>query len=282
MRRKTFWYVLAALPFLAGGTLAIEVGDPVEAVHDELGEPAGYMRFDATETFYYDRGKVVATDGIVTLANLVSAEEAHARKIEEQQQEAERQLLAKQRAARLYTEGLAVKEMQLNDPSFSQATANDRVAYWREFRKRYPGVDVSAEYGAALEEQAHQLSNTARVLEQDAKIGELERRVRDAEERARLAQQTPTYVAVPAYTHTSYYNPGYRSKYYTYNTGYSGYSHGYNHGRSYKRSSHHGYPRTSSSLHYSYGAGYGCSPSYSSRSYRSHGHGSGLNVGFHF
>jgi hypothetical protein len=160
------------------------VGASIEEVHAALGRPNGYIKVGAHEMLVYDRGRVELRDGLVTDFHLVSEEEARARKLERKRRRSERLAAERERREQLRVDGKALKQEKQSDPLFAALSARERLAFWRTFRKRYPDVDVDAEYAAALAERERELEQELLQRRVDA----LEQRVAAAEQRARRAE----------------------------------------------------------------------------------------------
>jgi len=145
---------------------------------------------------------VVARDGRLTEVNLVSAEEARARQIEQQRQREEQARLARELQQRRQLEGERVMAEKLADPVFMALSAGQQVAYWDVFRRQYPEVHVERIYADAYGRYQGDLEQ-ARLRQQ---VADAEQRAAAAEARAQQAEQAANnvqynsyvaYVAVP-------------------------------------------------------------------------------------
>jgi len=191
MKNRMGLAVLAMLGCL-GGLRAygadIEVGDTLQQVIAELGTPSGSMAVGSYKLLYYERGKVELSDGRVTGFDLVSAEVAEARRLERQLREEQERLDRERELARLFAEGSARRLEVLGNADFMASPAADRVAFWQDFRKRYPGVSLGSEYTQALQELQVERERQRAEAERAGYVAALERRVRDAEDRAAEAE----------------------------------------------------------------------------------------------
>jgi len=202
----TFGLVLMALAgfgVILASAEAIKVGDTSETVIKELGKPQGRISSGIHDVFLYDRGKVELKEGLVTNIELVSAEEAAARKMAQ----AKRQEEAAQRALELResrrAEGAKVMADHLADTSFRAQSAGEQLEYWDLFKNQYPEIDIGSVY-ANLSRQYQVELEQARVREQ---LADLQQRTAAAEARALRAEQaaeeaystrqTVTYLSYP-------------------------------------------------------------------------------------
>ncbi len=217
------------------GASALEFGDSLNQVIEELGQPDGYVKLEGSQILYYARGRVELTNGKVTLAELVSAEEAEARRIREAEAQAQRQeelrLLREQR----YAEGKVALEAKISDTAFQQASSTQRIAYWETFKRNYPEVPLPEDYYTALRERDLE----RREQRASARLDDLERRTQNAEERAYQAEDR----AYEAERRSSYSTYDTVSSYPRYVVPYSTYS-VYDHGS--RRSTVHNRDRSQS------------------------------------
>lgn len=169
-----FLFVLAT-PMLA---LAVEInpGDSLKSVISSLGMPNGQAQLGNKLVLFYDRGQVQLIDGRVTNLNFLSPEAFAA----QQAQTAQAAQLRAQRVA----EGEALKAKKLADPAFASAPPAYQLAFWEDFRQRYPEVSCDDEYNLALARQQEQEA----AQENNQKIADLQARVASAEDRAAEAE----------------------------------------------------------------------------------------------
>lgn len=199
---------LALGSLMAWGTFvataeSVKVGDTVEVVMRELGKPQGRISSGIHDVYLYDRGKVELKNGLVTSVELVSAEEAAARRLaqEKRQQEAVQRALEAQEQRR--AEGSKVLSDRLADTAFRSQSAGDQLEYWDLFKNQYPEIDIGTIY-ANLSKQYQVEVEQARVREQ---LADLQQRTAAAEARALRAERaaeeaywsrpTVTYVSSP-------------------------------------------------------------------------------------
>ncbi len=194
----------------------VRVGDSRDLVREHLGEPRGRLEYDDTEILFYERGRVELVRGVVAEVRLISAE-AFERDRAAREEEAARQRAAREkRMAERYVEGVRVREGKLADTAFMNAPASQRVAYWQEFKRRYPNVEVGEAYLMALAEQEEVLAARAEAVRREQRIADLEVRVAQAEERARRAEEE----AVRNRPGVQYWGVGYTYPVYLYNRDY--------------------------------------------------------------
>jgi hypothetical protein len=174
MKTIAFLLLLAA-PMLAHA-IEIHLGASLADVRAALGAPNGYAQVNNHLTLFYDRGQVQLLDGRVISSDFLSPEDFAAKQA--------RDKAAAAQAAQHMAEGQALKAQKLADPNFTSAPPAYQLAFWQDFRGRYPEVPCDDEYNLALARQQEQL--TAREREQ--KVAELEARVAEAENRATLAE----------------------------------------------------------------------------------------------
>ena len=185
MRCRLVLGFLSVAGVMLAGAEEIKVGDTTEAVVRELGKPQGRITSGAYELYIYSRGKVEFKNGSVTTVELVSEEEAAARRLEQEKrrQEAEQRTQAAQERRQL--EGNKVLAERLADTSFRAQSAGDQLAYWDVFQKQYPEIDIGTLY-ANLARQYQVEAEQARVREQ---LADLQQRTAAAEARALRAEQ---------------------------------------------------------------------------------------------
>jgi hypothetical protein len=174
MKTIAFLLLLAA-PMLAHAT-EIHLGDSLADVRSALGAPNGYAQVNNNLTLFYDRGQVQFVDGRVISSDFLSPEDFAAKQA--------RDKAAAAQAAQRMAEGQALKAQKLADPNFTSAPPAYQLAFWLDFRVRYPEVPCDDEYNLALARQQEQLA----AQEREQRVAELEARVADAENRATLAE----------------------------------------------------------------------------------------------
>jgi hypothetical protein len=193
--------ILVLLLGLALSAPAIGIGDSRAVVLAALGEPPGYVGTPSREILMYERGEVVLEGGTVISAALISEEEARARRLQREAEEAARLERERIRRAQLAEEGTEIRLRKLADTEFMNASATQRVAFWRQFKKVYPMVELGDEYAAALRERELELAAENAAYASQTRIRDLERRVAQAEADAARGyyRDDPVYVgsAVP-------------------------------------------------------------------------------------
>ena len=175
-----------AIVVLGAGLLhaGVEVGDSYETVLARLGQPDGYIKTETIAWLYYDRGTVKLEEDRVVEVELVSAQRAESRRAREREEwERRRTILAEQQMQRLQ-EGWALKQARRTDPSFLASSGSLQVAFWREFRIRYPEIPVHEEYALALERNQDDREREWHERDRERRIAELEDRLQRAEHRA--------------------------------------------------------------------------------------------------
>lgn len=216
---KRILSTLSLLVFLGGGTgtasasetSVVLPGAPKAEVLRILGEPTGRIGAPGYEIYSFDRGEIVFRNGIVQSQKLISPEELEERqRAEEARREARIRKEAEAREQHR-EEGLALLEKARTDLQFGLLPAEDRLAFWRTFQRKYPEIDVELDYAIAFrqakadrEAEARRLAEIEREAETAARIRQLEQRVEEAEreaERARARQ------ARDAYRRGGYYYP---------------------------------------------------------------------------
>ena len=179
---------LIAIGACAAPTPTADPGDTAAAVTAKLGKPQGSITRGKVTTYYYDRGLVNFVDGRVQSSTLVTPEEAA--RIRREQDEAARvrreQIDAQQQAVAM---GLEERATHRTDAAFLARPAAARQAYWDDFHKRYPDIDISADLaevqtGADAESRKKQEGDDLKAL-----------RPRIEAIRARLAQLDADYTA---------------------------------------------------------------------------------------
>ncbi len=175
-----------AIAVLGAGLLyaGVEVGDSYEVVLARLGQPDGYIKTETISWLYYERGTVKLEEGRVVEAELVSAQRAEARRIREREEWERRRIVQAEQQMQRLREGWELKQARRTDPSFLAASGSQQVAFWREFRTRYPEIPVHEEYALALERYQDERERAWRDRDRERRIAELEDRLQRAEHRA--------------------------------------------------------------------------------------------------
>ena len=152
--------------------------DTIQQVHEQLGAPNGYINVDGAEVLYYDRGHVELTDGIVTSSELLSVEEFTLRREREERERVLRAEELREKRERRFAKGSRESADRLSDNLFMSSPASKRLAYWREFHRKYPEVTLPEDYTIALREREAEM----RVQRSEQRVRELERQAEEAEE----------------------------------------------------------------------------------------------------
>ena len=121
----------------------IAIGNTYDTVIAKLGTPAGILEHGRYITVYYDRGTVDFKDRRVVKIDIVSPEEALQIKREREQAWEAIRLKEEADRNRLTKEGQAELKKKMADKGFPKLPAAERLAYWRDFSKRYPYTDVN-------------------------------------------------------------------------------------------------------------------------------------------
>jgi hypothetical protein len=173
MKKALALILLFAAPALVHAT-DIHPGDSLASVQAALGAPRSQIQIGNTLVLIYDRGQVKLLDGRVLGSDFLSPKDFAA----QQAQRAAENARASQLRAQRITEGKALEAQKLADPTFLSAPPAYQVAFWQDFRLRYPEVSCDDEYKLAL----------AREQESEQKVADLEARVAEAEDRAARAE----------------------------------------------------------------------------------------------
>ncbi len=176
---KHFQYIsimIIIVSWFAINSYSIEVGDSREKVISELGDPEGVIKSTDYEMLSYERGKIQLMGGVVTSANIMTAEEListkeNARIIAEKKEE-EQEAFIKLNHQR----GLDLRERIVTSTVFPEFPGNRKVQILKNFSKNYPEIDITDLLLPALEEMEQEVAET----EQQNKIVELEQRVDEA------------------------------------------------------------------------------------------------------
>lgn len=159
-------------------------GDTKEDVLRELGPPAGSIKSGTWELYRYDLGRLELSDGRVTAVDMITPEQAAARRQEAERQRAAQTQSEKERQEARITEGRAVLLDKLADPAFAALPGSAQIAFWEEFMRRYPEVDAQAPYQDALRKRGEE----SRQAATERRLAAMEQRVQDAEARAQRAE----------------------------------------------------------------------------------------------
>jgi hypothetical protein len=171
---KTFALLfLLAAPMLAHAA-EVRLGASLADVKSTLGPPRGQAQLSDRLVLFYDRGQVQLVDGRVVDSDFLSPKDFAAQQVQQKANDAK----AAQLRAQHIAEGEALKAQKIADPNFISAPPAYQVAFWQDFRLRYPEVSCDDEYKLAL----------ARQQENEQNIADLKARVADAEDRAARAE----------------------------------------------------------------------------------------------
>jgi hypothetical protein len=194
MNLMRLWMVMLAWVASGGLALAADIGpgSTLSNVVAGLGQPRGYIRAGTYLLLDYERGKVELESNVVVRCSIMTESELADRKAREARQaELNRAWAEAQRSHRI-AEGTRLRDHKLADPYFLGMPAHQQVAFWRDFRVKYPEVDVDREYSAAMREYELELVEQARDARHAMDVAELERQVEEAQraaEEAREAQE---------------------------------------------------------------------------------------------
>lgn len=184
---------------------AVRPGVSRGTVIHHLGEPKARIETRESARYYYERGEVRLVDDVVTHVSLMSEEAA----------EEKREQAAREREANTQR-GIEVRDKILADAEFAELPPSDRATFWKEFRDRYPEVNVEAEY----EKARLAAKREAEKRKQENRLAHLENRVRETEERARRLENEAADRAWPdVYSRNSRYSNSNSGVYIRYDTG---------------------------------------------------------------
>jgi hypothetical protein len=205
--------MLAMVVWVAAGLARAEEdvrpGDSRERVLDLLGPPSARLVVQDREILSFPRGQVVLTEGRVSSLELVSEEALRERLQREEALRLSREADAARERERRLVEGAAALERALADPALAAAPGANRLAYWRNFNRRYPEQDVSLPLATALSDWQREQAE-ARVKEAEARrTADLERRAAEAEARAARAEAEARDRRRTVYLGHPYYAGGY-------------------------------------------------------------------------
>ena len=100
---------------------------------------------------------------------------------------------------------LSIKEDKLTNPDFLASSAYTRLEFWRNFRRKYPEVDISDQITTTLKERSQEMEQQA----DEQRVAQLEARVQQAEYRARRAERR-SYSGYGSFYNFARPNFGYR------------------------------------------------------------------------
>lgn len=175
---------LIAIGAYAAPPPSADPGDTTADVIAKFGKPQGSITRGKITTFYYERGLVNFVNDHVQSSTLMSPEEAA--RLRREQDEAAR-LRLEQIAAQ--QQGTAERAAHRTDAAFLASPAAARQAYWEDFRKRHPDIDVTTELSEA------QSNAVAESRQQQSTDDFATLRTRVAAIRARLLQLDADYAA---------------------------------------------------------------------------------------
>jgi hypothetical protein len=201
--------LVAVLLMTFGAAQASEVivGESLEDVIADRGQPRGFIRSGGYLLLDYEHGKVELRDDKVVRAELLTDEELAAYREHMAKRNLAAARAAAARRAALIAEGTKVRNDKLADPGFMASPASDQVAFWRWFRQKYPAVDVGGEYAVVLQKYEAELAEQSREAARRQEIAELEARAADAERAAADAQREAEIARAYGYYYSSYSYP---------------------------------------------------------------------------
>ena len=183
-----------AVPALAGTDerATVRKGQPEQAVLNTLGEPVGTIALRDRKLLLYPRGEITLKQGKVAEVDLMS-EEAFAEQQKRLAREREAWLEQKRRReVERIERGKSIRDAKKQSGAFAALPAKERLDYWREFRARYPEVDVSEEIARALESyqsEVEELETRERIAELETRVARAEREAAEAKREAREAKR---------------------------------------------------------------------------------------------
>ena len=195
----------------------VGVGDSYQQVVAALGQPQGEIAAGDYRLLYYGRGKVELRGAKVSKIELVSEAQAEKNRQLRESQMADAQRTAEEARAKRIVDGTAARKTKLADTVFMASPASGRVAYWQNFKKLYPEVQLGDEYTVALRQLEQDFAAQRAEQARQQQISDLEQRVADAEDRAKNAERRSSaalYNDTPVYGYGyspswSYYAPYY-------------------------------------------------------------------------
>lgn len=190
MKPIAFWIAIlglcgSGLAFGAEAQVGVSKGDTLEQVIQKLGAPKGRVTGGRRTTYYYDRGTVDFLTGRVERAFLVTSQEAKEKIEAREKAEEAMRLQAEAERVRLLAAGKAQLEKVLADKAFAASPPAVRVAYWVDFQKQYPGVDVTARIAEAnkgREAAQGETGGVKELLALNSRAAEIESRFKQLDE----------------------------------------------------------------------------------------------------
>lgn len=171
---------------------AVALGDPIETVVAELGEPSGELDFGTRLVYLYDNGRIEIRDGVVVSIDLLSAAEYAAR----EQREARQLESFLGREERFKQERRATAERirseRRGDAAFLLLSASDQLEFWHKLQQQFPEVSFAAEVealAAEIRQERLRLAQEAEIRKLEQRTAAAEKRAAEAETLARQAQQ---------------------------------------------------------------------------------------------
>jgi hypothetical protein len=180
MKTGAFFLFLIAMPFwaIAGD---VNIGDSLDTVRSVLGPPSGQVQIGNKLLLDYARGQVILVDGRVVQTDLLSPEE-----------------LAKKQAQHV-ADGQALKAQKLAYWKCFPGSPSVQVAFWQDFRLRYPEVPCNDEYiqaqSALQESKVEEAANRAAAQQAENEAAEQAAAAQAANQQPAAPQedQEPSY-----------------------------------------------------------------------------------------
>jgi len=170
--RVTVKILVLSLILLTPSVFAIQLGDKIDLVLEELGKPTGKMVFGDTTYLYYPTISIKASRGIIT--SLETKTEAEVNKELEAIKPKRKNPVAVKTADTIIEEalseevlkGLEVKNEILSSTKYILASAAERVAIWKNFKRSYPNVDFRKEWKRDVAEMKYEQALSAKKTKQ--------------------------------------------------------------------------------------------------------------------
>ncbi len=200
MKRFIIWlFISFTLPFLDAGEeintelLTLALGDSVEKMLEVLGEPNGKMESGDFSIYYFKLGTVKLKSDKISSLDIISEAEWQNRQNAEAVARAENT-----------QKGEEILASIIDDEKFAALPAENRLAFWEQFRIDYPDVDIYVLYSQAKVEADIIADEKAARQREDDRLNSLERRVMMAEAEARNATNVAQNQQL--YNQNRYYN----------------------------------------------------------------------------
>ena len=156
---------------LAGSVDAADarVGDTIDAAREKMGRPTGEVRHGEQLILLYDRGTVEAYQGHVVQVDLMSTVDLRDQREKSERAMAQhRRKIRAERNQRVAAGRRELARVERDEEGFAKKPVSEQVAYWNDFKRKYPDAELPGAYGEAHAALAEEQAAERKKRETDA------------------------------------------------------------------------------------------------------------------